>query len=125
MCELSNTGSVEVIKNHQAVFLYGEKISDSECSERKPQYRYSVPCDSICIYELDFKKQALESVDECLVDIIDELNKNEHFTISSCCGHNRHPPDILLYTKSEKKSLKIIEKYWEGKIIYSKIDRLS
>jgi len=95
MCLESNTGEAVVIS--RKLFM---KDVDGE----------SRPC-----AEFRFGKKSVATIDKCMKDIIEDLNRNGHPTILSCCCHGKKEPFIIMYAKKgedEKKAVAIIEKYW-------------
>ena len=48
------------------------------------------------------KRSASRRIDPCLVDEIEELNKNGTKTVASCCGHGKYPRSIIVIDADNK-----------------------
>jgi len=93
MCEERNTGSAIVIHSHLNLF-------DGRTPKESPF--------GVKIY---FDRTKVVFVDKCMVDLIEDLNKNGLPTIFSCCGHGSKKPYILLFVSGNiegNKALNIV-----------------
>ena len=49
-----------------------------------------------------FKKQPARRIDPCFVDIVKQVQEFGHNTISSCCGHKKYSPSILIRSEDNE-----------------------
>jgi hypothetical protein len=116
MCKFTNTGKAKVIKTTHGL--------EERTFKGHPQARMTTSFNP-----LKFSKV---NVDLCLVDIIEDLNKNGHATVMSCCGHKlRNKKEdrcnfsfIACYTKNKKDIFNILKKYFGRRKYYTSINKL-